>query len=67
MANEEVSPLGGATTKTTKPKQPTAPTEKIAFEVSVPSHETAVACEVCGHLNPQNAGICAMCSNYLFH
>lgn len=67
MANEEVSPLGEATPKTTQPGQPTTPTQKIAFEVTVPTHETLVTCEVCGHQNPKNAGMCAMCSNYLFH
>ena len=25
-----------------------------------------VQCEVCGHKNPVTAGICEMCSNYLF-
>lgn len=27
---------------------------------------TGIVCEVCGHVNSADSGICEMCSNYLF-
>lgn len=39
---------------------------KVSLEVKLPSNEDLVVCKVCGHKNPKNAGLCAMCSNYLF-
>ena len=61
MAKEELPEKAKTGTKQVSPQK------KIAFEVVVPEHEEMVVCEVCGHQNPKNAGLCAMCSNYLFH
>lgn len=40
--------------------------KKIAFEVEIPESSDLVACQVCGHKNRIDAGMCEMCSNYLF-
>ena len=55
--------------QTAKPATSAKPvdTQKIALEINVPTPAARVTCEVCGHQNAQDAGICAMCSNYLFH
>ncbi len=39
---------------------------KLSLEVDMSDEVELVVCEVCGHKNAKNAGICAMCSNYLF-
>ena len=41
--------------------------QKIALEIAVPEHNDLVTCAVCGHQNTKDAGLCAMCSNYLFN
>ena len=38
---------------------------KMSLEVDLPRDEYVI-CKVCGHTNPKNAGLCEMCSNYLF-
>ena len=47
-------------------KQP-KPGKTIALEVAVPENADTVTCPVCGHANAKDAGLCAMCSNYLFN
>ncbi len=39
---------------------------KLKLEVEVPEKEELVVCTLCGHKNSKNAGLCVMCSNYLF-
>ena len=41
--------------------------KKITLEVDLPDNGDLIVCEVCGHKNSKNAGMCAMCSNYLFN
>lgn len=56
----------------TKTKVPTATVktapdaQKLAVEIAVPGSPELVTCAVCGHQNPKDAGLCVMCSNYLF-
>ena len=37
----------------------------LSFKVDLPQNDY-VTCEICGHQNPPNAGLCEMCSAYLF-
>ena len=39
---------------------------QISLKVDIPDSNEKVICKVCGHPNPKDAGMCAMCSNYLF-
>lgn len=46
-------------------------TPKTTVESVVPNADVAetpkvVICEVCGHGNPTNVGLCQMCSSYLY-
>lgn len=52
------------------PKKP--PTEQISanagslsFKMDLPQ-QNLVTCDVCGHQNPPDVGLCVMCSAYLF-
>lgn len=40
--------------------------KKLALEVEIPESSELVPCKVCGHKNRNDAGMCEMCSNYLF-
>ena len=48
-------------------KQPAPQKQKIAVEIEVPESETFIVCQICGHKNRKDQGLCAMCSNYLFN
>lgn len=39
----------------------------VSLKVKLPNDDDTVLCPVCGHKNPKNAGLCEMCSNYLFN
>lgn len=39
---------------------------KIAVELDLPTDGELITCDICGHANQKNAGMCEMCSNYLF-
>lgn len=41
--------------------------EAVEKTVLITEKEKAgfIICDVCGYANPENAGICKMCSNYL--
>lgn len=40
--------------------------KRLALEMELPNSSEPVICKVCGHKNPNNTGMCEMCSNYLF-
>ena len=40
--------------------------KKLTLEVDLPDVADTVVCQVCGHKNPKDTGMCVMCSNYLF-
>lgn len=40
--------------------------KKISLDVELTGDADFVVCKVCGHKNSNDAGMCAMCSNYLF-
>ncbi len=40
--------------------------KKMTLEVDLPEKEDLIVCEVCGHKNSKDVGMCTMCSNYLF-
>ncbi len=37
----------------------------LSFKMDLPQ-QTRVTCDVCGHQNPPDVGLCEMCSAYLF-
>ena len=39
---------------------------KLTLQVDIPDKPEFVICKVCGHKNTGDAGLCVMCSNYLF-
>lgn len=39
---------------------------RVSLDVKLPNNNDLVVCQVCGHKNPRNTGMCEMCSNYLF-
>lgn len=41
--------------------------KQISLQVDIPNDGNLVVCEVCGHKNSKDIGMCAMCSNYLFN
>lgn len=41
--------------------------KKLTLSVEIPEKSEGVICKVCGHKNTGDAGMCAICSNYLFN
>lgn len=40
---------------------------EVPFYVPIQTEkEKTKLCDVCGHVNPEKASLCEMCSNYLF-
>ena len=39
---------------------------KLTVEVDIPDKCEFITCQVCGHKNTIDTGLCVMCSNYLF-
>ena len=66
MAEKSVPQKPIAATVPNPSTEPVAPKQKIALEIAVPNQDDGVVCAVCGHKNTKDAGLCAMCSNYLF-
>lgn len=47
-------------------KSEKTPEQTVVIEKKSDEKPQGILCEICGHINEPDCGICVMCSNYLF-